>query len=479
MRTRAISLSSARADGLEPAFLTLARMHPDVFWLDAGPAARSGWSFLGVGARVTDDSGIADQPIGRTDAARTGGAESGEAESGGAESGEAAVDPEWPAGPFRGGWVGWSGYDAAAARAGAPAAAEGGALPTSAWIHAERWIAVDHTTGAAWAVSAGDMDAAAWADEAEALTRAEALLRTDAGAPAPPASSAPPASGAHLAEERHTSTDYAELIERCRAAIRAGDAYQLCLTTRFTVPGVFDAVEVYRRLRATSRTGRGCFVRTRAESGSELALCSATPEQFLRVEDGVIRTRPIKGTRPRGADADSDALLARELAASEKERAENVMIVDLMRNDLALVCEPGTVRVDELLAVESYPHVHQLVSTVSGTLRPGLTVGELLRSTFPAGSMTGAPKLSAMTILHELEAGPRGVFAGCVGWIGDAGDLDLAMVIRTVVVSADTAYVGAGGGITWSSIAAEEVREVGIKATAPLAALGARLPAGW
>jgi anthranilate synthase component 1 len=175
----------------------------------------------------------------------------------------------------------------------------------------------------------------------------------------------------------------------------------------------------------------------------------------------------------------ADARLAAELAASEKERAENVMIVDLMRNDLSRVCEPATVGVDALLAVESYPHVHQLVSTVSGRLRVGTTVGELWDASFPAGSMTGAPKLSAMTILNDLEAAPRGVFSGCFGWVGTDGALDLAMVIRSIVVHPDGAYVGAGGGITWRSIADEEVREVGVKARAPLAALGAALPSGW
>ena len=140
---------------------------------------------------------------------------------------------------------------------------------------------------------------------------------------------------------------------------------------------------------------------------------------------------------------------------------------------------PGSVGVDGLLQVESYPHVHQLVSTVSGALTPGITVGGLLDAAFPAGSMTGAPKLSAMTILHRLENGPRGVFAGCFGWVGTDGALDLAMVIRSIVVHDGGAYVGAGGGITWRSDAAAEVAEVGIKARGPLAALGASLPPGW
>ena len=155
------------------------------------------------------------------------------------------------------------------------------------------------------------------------------------------------------------------------------------------------------------------------------------------------------------------------------------MIVDLMRNDLSRVCEPGSIRVDALWAVESYPAVHQLVSTVSGTAAAGTTAGALFAASFPAGSMTGAPKLSAMTRLHELEGGPRGVYAGCFGYIGDDGSLDLAMVIRSIVIDAESAVIGAGGGITWRSVAASEVSEVATKARAPLAALGAEMPAAW
>jgi anthranilate synthase component 1 len=277
---------------------------------------------------------------------------------------------------------------------------------------------------------------------------------------------------------RHAPDEYAALIERCRDAIREGDAYQLCLTTRFDVEASVDPVQAYARLRASTPAHHGGFIRS-----GDVALLSASPERFLHVESAagaaVVRTRPIKGTRPRGADAAADVALADELRRSEKERAENVMIVDLMRNDLSRVCVPGTVGVDGLLEVESYPAVHQLVSTVSGRLRPGTTLGGILDATFPAGSMTGAPKLSAMTILHALEGGPRGVFSGCFGWVGDDGAADLAMVIRSIVVRPGSAYVGAGGGITWRSDAAAEVAEVGIKARGPLAAVGAALPPGW
>ena len=410
----------------------VARM-PHGFWLDAGPGATDGWSWLGVGA-PDDESAV--RAVRLTGEAR----------------------PADAFGPFRGGWVGWIGYEAGAARAGAPTHEPG--EPRSVWLRTERFIAVDHAARRLWAVApAGDH---AWADEARRLVASIV--------PVP----APPAPDLGVARARHLPDRYAALIEHCRDAIREGDAYQLCLTTRFSVPGEVDPAATYLRLRALTPAHHGGFVRS-----GDIALLSASPERFLEVDSGVARTRPIKGTRPRSVDPGEDAALAAELRESPKERAENVMIVDLMRNDLSRASVPGSVRVDALLEVESYAAVHQLVSTVSGRLRRGTTAGELLDATFPAGSMTGAPKLSAMTILHRLEQGPRGVYSGCFGYIGHDGTVDLAMIIRSIVVRPDGAYVGAGGGITWGSRPAEEVAEVGVKARAPLAALGATLPEGW
>jgi anthranilate/para-aminobenzoate synthase component I len=204
-------------------------------------------------------------------------------------------------------------------------------------------------------------------------------------------------------------------------------------------------------------------------------LLSASPERFLEVDaEGLVRTRPIKGTRPRASIHIADEELANELWESEKERAENVMIVDLMRNDLSKVCELGSVAVTSLLAVESYPAVHQLVSEVEGRLRPGLTAVDALGACFPAGSMTGAPKIRATQILSALESGPRGIYAGCFGFFGYDGQADLAMVIRSIVMDADGASVGAGGGITTLSVPEEEYEEMRLKARAPLAALRER-----
>ncbi|UPL12343.1 anthranilate synthase component I family protein [Microbacterium sufflavum] len=414
----------------ERLFRALAARAGDVFWLDAGDGAAEGWSLMGVGV-----------PSPRPDDVRLDGP---------------APEPGLP--PFLGGWVGWCAYEGGAAAAGAPVSSDD-PVPDG-WMRVTHAIAWDHARHRLWALDPVGTGADPWADE----------LLAAAVDPA----AAPPDPAPETTVARHTPAEYAELIERCRALIRAGVAYQLCLTTRFTVPGTHDPVEVYRRLRSATPAHHGGFVRIGGR-----ALLSASPEQFLHAAGGVVRTRPIKGTRPRSTDPDTDAALAAELAGDPKERAENVMIVDLMRNDLSRVCVPGTIRVDGLWVVESYPAVHQLVSTVSGTLADGVTLGALLAAAFPAGSMTGAPKLSAMTRLHELESGPRGVYAGCFGYVGVDGAVDLAMVIRSIVIAGDEAVVGAGGGITWGSVPAAEVAEVATKARAPLAALGAEPPWPW
>lgn len=408
------------------------------FWLDAGPAAASGWSIVGTGEVEHDHARVAGTVL------------TGHPQAGPGRFGSAA--------PFGGGWVGWLAYEQGAARAGAPVAQGGG---TSAWMIVRRAVAFDHATGTAWALASGD-EVEGWRATAERLIESATPM---------PAPGIPPASSA-LA--RDAVEDYVALVEECRQAIRAGDAYQLCLTTRFTAPRPEDPLAVYRRLRRATPAHHGGYLRI-----GERQLLSASPEQFLHVDDGAVRTSPIKGTRPRGATPAEDAALAAELVASRKERAENVMIVDLMRNDLSHIGETGSIAVERLWEVESYPAVHQLVSTVSARLRDGLTFGGLCDAAFPAGSMTGAPKLSAMTILHRLERAPRGVYSGCFGYVGVGGRTDLAMVIRSIVVDEREAVVGAGGGITWLSDAAAEAAEVATKARAPLAALGAALPPDW
>lgn len=398
------------------------------FWLDAGPDAGAGYSWIGCGIPV-DGAQVRAVRV--------------------AAGGTAAH----PAGPFRSGWVGWLSYEVGADAAGAPVAAED--MPRESWMRVRTLVTFDHAAGVTWV--SGE-DAEAWAARITSATPVDPVAVPDRGA----------------AIARVDAVRYADDIRTAIAAIGRGDAYLLCLTTRFDVPGEVDALHAYAALRTDSPSHHGLLLR----SGG-IALAGASPERFLLARDGRVSTHPIKGTRPRGATPEADAELAAELAADPKERAENVMIVDLMRNDLARVCDPATVSVDRLLEVETYPRVHQLVSSVSGVPHPGVTLGEMLAAVFPAGSMTGAPKLSAMTLLHDIEGAPRGAFSGCAGWVGDDGDFDLAMTIRTLVVHPGGAYVGAGGGITWSSDVAAEVAEVALKATAPLRAAGARLPADW
>ncbi|MBN9607297.1 MAG: anthranilate synthase component I family protein [Actinomycetales bacterium] len=354
------------------------------------------------------------------------------------------------------GLVGWLGYEAGHETVGVPAAPPGEA--PGAWLRVQELLEVDPVTGHAEAhVGAGAPGSAV-----ELAARWEAALA--AAAPLAPPSDPAPSGPARWRDEPEA---YRAAVAACLAAIREGEAYQLCLTTRVDVPGRFDPFAVHRRLRSATTSHHGALLRL-----GERALVSASPERFLEVRAGSVRSRPIKGTRPRSSDADEDARLAAELRADPKEQAENLMIVDLVRNDLSRVCTPGTVAVTGLHEVESYPPVHQLVSTVEGRLRPGLDALDALAALFPAGSMTGAPKRRAMQLLAELEGAPRGAYAGAFGWIGADGDADLAMTIRTIELDAHGASIGTGGGITAGSDPEREWREARLKARAPLAALG-------
>lgn len=265
--------------------------------------------------------------------------------------------------------------------------------------------------------------------------------------------------------------DYAASVRACLDAITAGEAYVLCLTDRAETRASPDPLELFLRLRA-----RGPSLRGGVLAWEDRALVSASPERFLTVADREVRTHPIKGTRPRDPSPEADRALAAELAADPKERAENLMIVDLMRNDLSRVCVPGTIDTRGFLRVEAHPHVHQLVSTVAGTLRPERDAVDALLACFPGGSMTGAPKRRAVQLLADLEGVPRGLYSGCFGWLDDGGDAELAMTIRSVEVRGrggpnPRAWVGAGGGITADSDPAREERERRLKADPLLAAL--------
>ncbi|WP_157002662.1 aminodeoxychorismate synthase component I [Agromyces laixinhei] len=373
------------------------------------------------------------------------------------------------------GWFGWFGYELGA-QLNEVAIAEA-ETPDAAFLFIDRALVFDHGARSmrlVWLVD-GDGDdvedaAAPVAGWDEELARAVDGL--DASSVPGDSAAQVPADARRAvgsARWRHDPERYTRLIAECQAAIVRGDAYQLCLTNRIDVDVHPDPATAYLALRASSPSHHGGYVRF-----GDVALLSASPEQFLRVDSGgFVTTKPMKGTRPRSGDPVADEALRRELVESEKERAENLMIVDLMRNDLGRIAELGTVEVPWLLEVEQYAHVHQLVSTVTARLRHPLTALDVVESAFPAGSMTGAPKRSAMTILHELEQGPRGVYSGAFGYLGVDGSADLAMVIRSIVLTPRGASIGTGGGITALSVAAEEIEETRVKARALLAVLGA------
>jgi para-aminobenzoate synthetase component 1 len=248
--------------------------------------------------------------------------------------------------------------------------------------------------------------------------------------------------------------------------IFAGDIFQANLSQRFEAPLVGTPLELYRRLRSRNPAPFSAFL-----DFGELVVASASPERFLRVEDGHVEARPIKGTRPRGVGPEHDAALALALAESDKDRAENVMIVDLLRNDLSRVCEPGSVRVPELFALEHYATVHHLVSTVVGDLVPTQDAADLLRAAFPGGSITGAPKVRAMQVIAELEPTRRGVYCGAIGYWSLTGTFDTSIVIRTHLVRGDVVYFQAGGGVVADSEPELEYRETLDKARGLIAAL--------
>ena len=428
-------LRSSLGRGFDPSavFAALYGDRDDVFWLDSGA---EGTSYLGAGAPVDVDAGTVWEVL------RAG------------QSGVIA-DDEAPA--FRLGLVGWLGYELRAQTTGA-AVTRTSRYPDAAFLRVDRAIAIDGATGQAEALAIGESwsgELAEWRDRVQRLsgaTGAEPTVLSRA-----------------TATWHETDAEYLANIAACQAAIREGEAYQLCLTSEAEVAGRFDPLEVYLRLRASSPTHHGGLIRI-----GGVSLLSASPERFLDIDPaGLVRTRPIKGTRPRALEPAADAELAAELLASEKERAENLMIVDLMRNDLARVCELGTVTVTELLEVESYAQVHQLVSTVTGRLAAGRTAVDAIEACFPAGSMTGAPKLRATQVLDVLERRARGLYAGCFGYLGLDGRVDVAMTIRSIVLDGRGATVGAGGGITALSVPEEELAEAKLKAAALLAALGA------
>jgi para-aminobenzoate synthetase len=253
---------------------------------------------------------------------------------------------------------------------------------------------------------------------------------------------------------------YLEDIARCKRHIRDGDTYEVCLTNRIHTAPVPDPLGVYLALRRINPAPHAAYL-----DFGEVVVMSSSPERFLAIDrERWIESKPIKGTRPRGRTDDEDRALREQLGEDEKDRSENLMIVDLVRNDLGAVCEVGTVHVPALMQVESYETVHHLVSTIRGRLRPGLGAIDAIVSAFPGGSMTGAPKLRTMDIIDGLEDEPRGVYAGALGFLGLGGTADLSIVIRTVVQTPTSTTIGMGGAVVSLSDPETEFEETMVKA---------------
>ncbi|MEU8342076.1 aminodeoxychorismate synthase component I [Spirillospora sp. NPDC048832] len=374
----------------------------------------------------------------------------------------AADVPDLPFG-FALGWVGYLGYELKAETGGARA--HRSPHPDAAMVFADRAVAFDHAEGAvhllALCRAGDDRDALAWLDAVE--SRLADL--------APPPEPGPVAAPSGIAL-RHGRPRYLGKIAECRREIIAGETYEVCLTNMLTADVRADPWDLYRRLRRSDPVPFGALLRF-----GDLSVLSASPERFLRVSaDGTAESRPIKGTRPRSPDPAEDRRLRADLAASAKDRAENLMIVDLVRHDLGGVAETGTVTADPVFAVESYTTVHQLVSTVRARLRPDVSAVRCVRAAFPGGSMTGAPKIRTMRILDRLEEGPRGVYSGALGYFSLSGAADLSIVIRTAVATPGRVEFGIGGAVTALSDPDAEFAETAVKAAPLLRLLGVPFP---
>jgi len=270
-----------------------------------------------------------------------------------------------------------------------------------------------------------------------------------------------------------TRAEFEEMVRKAREHISAGDIFQVVPSQRFSRPTHAEAFDIYRAVRRINPSPYMFFFDFGVIDGEPLFLVGASPEMFVRLEGRHASLRPIAGTRPRGANAEEDASLAEELLADPKERAEHVMLVDLGRNDLGRVCEYGTVTVPEFFNIERYSHVMHIVSHVEGTLRPDMTAFDLVRASFPAGTVSGAPKVRAMQIIAELEGQPRNIYSGMVGYFGFDGAMDTCIAIRTLVSHGSNVTIQAGAGIVADSDPASEYNETVNKASAMLRAIEA------
>jgi para-aminobenzoate synthetase len=462
----------------ERAFVHIYGGSRSAFWLDSSAIGERGrFSFMGnsegpLGALVTHDVGAGRVRVeGRDGIAHRD--ESIFELLARAIPAERERDDDLPF-DFDCGFVGYLGYELKAECDGA--AAHRAATPDAALILADRLIAFDHEERCAYLLALLDppselhqilglagrefdavrVGAERWIEEtgqrlAELPSLDEPEVSVEPGA----------------LRLRRSPQRYREDIAACKRYLEAGNSYEICLTNKVVGEVGGDPLDLYRSLRRVNPAPFAAFLRF-----GDLAVLSSSPERFLAVDrERWAEARPIKGTAPRGADAGEDASLARWLCADPKSRAENVTIVDLLRNDLGAVCEYGTVEVFDLMRVESYETVHHLVSSVGGRLRDGVGAADCVRSCFPPGSMTGAPKRRTMEIIDELEGEARGVYSGAIGYLGLGGGCDLSVAIRTIVLANGEASIGAGGAIVADSDPTAELEEMLLKARAPMGRL--------
>lgn len=381
-----------------------------------------------------------------------------------------ATHPDLP--PFQGGLAGAFSYELAHTLEALPRTREDHAQFPDAMIGAYDLVAAfDHHTQRAWIFSSGYPEKNATARLIHAEQRLAWLVRKIAYTPPLAPLPAAPLCLSDI-QAKFSQTAYEDAIMTMIAYIRAGDIFEANMTQRWVASWPSEALpfDLYRRLRHCNPAPFAAFIQ-----GSDSTIVSGSPERFIRLQDRNLETTPIKGTRPRGATPAADKALSEALASSEKDRAENVMIVDLMRNDLSRICLPHSVQVPKLCHVESFETVHHLVSTVTGTLTPDSTPIDVLRATFPGGSITGAPKIRAMEIITEIEGTARGPYCGVLGYIGFDGTMDTSIVIRSFSIRQGVVTYQAGGAIVYDSVPAEEYQEILDKARALTRALTGEL----
>jgi para-aminobenzoate synthetase component 1 len=390
-------------------------------------------------------------------------------------------NPQSPLPPFQGGWAGLFGYELGRSLERVPAAAiDEFQLPALALGLYDVVAAFDHQQKAAWLISQGLPESEPNARRERAAARL-ARFREHLSRPATTSDNRPmkpvaltfdalapqfAARGGNGLTSNFSADAYRQATRQAIEYIRAGDIFQVNLSQRLLHAATAPSVELYCRLRERNPAPFAGYL-----DGGDWQIASASPERFIRVEDGRVETRPIKGTRGRSRRPEADLYSADELRASEKDRAENVMIVDLLRNDLSRTCRPDSVHVSQLCGLETYEFVQHLVSVVEGTLRDGCTLLDLLRTSFPGGSVTGAPKIRAMEIIAELEPTARGAYCGSLGYIGLDGRMDTSILIRTVTAARGWWQLPVGGAVVAQSNPRDEYEETWHKAAGMLRAL--------